>query len=310
MSPDPNWLFSATAQSAAAVFAIVAGFITTRILTLGVERRAITSQILQRQVRLNELEEHRGKLRRDKIEIVVDRMREHLKDTHVSGDDPLPPQEIAKRNADKDVPEDRLAREYQRLTVDLTKALEFITANVHTINYRERNVRAWLNSIGAETSEFDADFIQFLYETKRDELEWKAKSSTSPWSVPTLPSSLAAASRQLATDPLDEVNARLNETDLEMHLLARDVQILRERAPSLVMPRTAWWAIAILAFIGASGVVLPLSLIPAVSEERWMRPVIVGLFAFGLAALMVYIVAEFSSMLRPPGDPGSPPPAN
>lgn len=42
MTPDPNWLLSTTAQSAAALVAIVAGFLLSRVLAMVTERNGLT----------------------------------------------------------------------------------------------------------------------------------------------------------------------------------------------------------------------------------------------------------------------------
>ena len=41
MEPDPNWLLSTTAQSSAALVAIVGGFLLSRILALATERNGL-----------------------------------------------------------------------------------------------------------------------------------------------------------------------------------------------------------------------------------------------------------------------------
>jgi hypothetical protein len=296
LAADPNWLFSATAQSAAAVFAIVAGFITTRILGLAAERRAIGNQILEREVRLQKLGEHKAELVQDKVEIVVERFREDVKEFIVAEDKP-PPREIISGAADKDVPEDVLEPEFDGVLAQWAKVKEYVASNKHTIDHGEEDGRRWITKQGADPAEFDLDLMDHLYEQTRREL--------APFGslLPTFRLPPASAS----SDPRNEIDSKLNETDLEMQILAREVQNLRQRVPSLVMPRSGWWAIGILAYIGAFSVILPLSLMPATSEERWMRPLTLGLFASGLAALMVYIVIEFISMLRPPEDTGESP---
>ncbi len=301
MPADPNWLFSSTAQSAAAVFAIVAGFITTRILGLAAERRAITHQIAERQGRFEELKEHRAQLTREKVDMVVESFRADVKDLIMFDDEP-PPQEVISGRADRDVPEHVLKAEFDNIVGQWAKVRRFVSSKEHTIEYGEDDARIWLMKQGADPAEFDIVFVEHLYEKKRNELA-QAGAFVSSYPISTVQPS--------ASDPVVEIKTRLTEADLEVQILERELETLRQRLPSLVMPRSGWWAIAILAFIGASSVVLPLSFLPATNEERWMRPTIVGLFAAGLAALLVYIVWEFASMLQPPDDPESrPPPAH
>ena len=305
MPADPNWLFSSTAQSAAAVFAIVAGFITTRILGLAAERRAITHQIAERQGRFEELKEHRAQLTQEKVDMVVDRFREQVKDKTMFDNEP-PPQEVISGTADRDVPEHVLKAEFDNIVGQWAKVRSFISSKEQTIEYGEDDARRWLIKQGADPAEFDIVFVEHLYEEKRKEVA-PVGTTLSSFSISPGATSFVQPS---ASDPVVEINTRLTEADLEVQILERELETLRQRLPSLVMPRSGWWAIGILAFIGASSVVLPLSFLPATNEERWMRPTIVGLFAAGLAALLVYIVWEFASMLQPPDDPESrPPPA-
>jgi hypothetical protein len=45
MSTDPNWLYSTIAQSAAAIVAIIGGFITSSVISLNAEKRSLINQV-------------------------------------------------------------------------------------------------------------------------------------------------------------------------------------------------------------------------------------------------------------------------
>jgi hypothetical protein len=53
-SADPNWLFSTAAQSAAAIVAIVGGFIASRVIDLNARKRSIEGEISALEYRLQE----------------------------------------------------------------------------------------------------------------------------------------------------------------------------------------------------------------------------------------------------------------
>src|SRR5205085_1660535 len=57
---DPNWLLSSTAQSAAALVAIVGGFLVSRVITLSTERQG-----LERRLRAAEVERVHARRRLD-----------------------------------------------------------------------------------------------------------------------------------------------------------------------------------------------------------------------------------------------------
>src|SRR5665213_3686378 len=54
---DWNWLLSTTAQSAAALVAIVGGFLVTRLVTLSADREALRRRAHEIQVRIDGLEQ-------------------------------------------------------------------------------------------------------------------------------------------------------------------------------------------------------------------------------------------------------------
>jgi hypothetical protein len=66
MTPDLNWLLSTVAQSAAALVAIIAGFIASRLLALSAERSGLQSRLrdlnLQLEAKRNELQPIRQRL--------------------------------------------------------------------------------------------------------------------------------------------------------------------------------------------------------------------------------------------------------
>ena len=79
---DPNWLFSSTAQSAAAVFAIVGGFIATRVMNLASEREQTQHRLAEVRVTMRFHRDHIQELFRERNRVRLSRalfrVRENL----------------------------------------------------------------------------------------------------------------------------------------------------------------------------------------------------------------------------------------
>jgi hypothetical protein len=57
MATDPNWLYSTIAQSAAAIVAIIGGFITANVLKLSAEKESLVKQANEKRRRLDSMKE-------------------------------------------------------------------------------------------------------------------------------------------------------------------------------------------------------------------------------------------------------------
>ena len=57
MPTDPSWLYSTIAQSSAAIVAIIGGFITATVLMLTAEKRSLVTQVSDKRIMLDSLQE-------------------------------------------------------------------------------------------------------------------------------------------------------------------------------------------------------------------------------------------------------------
>ena len=298
MQPDPNWLFSATAQSAAAVFAIVGGFITTRILGLINERRGLVAQIEDRETRLAQFRSRSDALREDREHAVLYEAFSKVRTDLRNSAEAQTYADVLADTSEFSIPEDVVKTEYDRLLEAHAAARKFVDVHADSIDPQEHDVGRWLFKVDVDWRLFEWEFIDHFYHERRQEGMNSWEKMSDRLSIPTRSKS--------TDDPIENLVGRIAEVGDQIDSLQNELDILRQRAPSLTMPRSAWWMIGILGFIGAVSVVFPLSLLPSDDDSGWLRFVVVALFAAGLLALFTYIVFEFNALRDHPGDRASP----
>lgn len=291
MFDDPNWLMSSTAQSAAAVVAIVAGFITTRILVVSSERRALHLTILQRKNRIAFLDDRRKELTDNRRYLLLRQAFESVRNRLKNDEDPSI--EEVRADVGFGVPDDLLKSEFERLVSERNYVRSFVQENLGTIDSSDPDVERWVRRVALDPGKYEWDFIWHYFEA---ELERQREAERGPSSL--YMSSLAlprTSGYALEPNPEREIELELREVSMERRGVIGEIEALDASLDAVTMPTTTWIAIVILVYLSLTSVLFPLYLLPSSTTEEWMTPVVVGLFALGLLSLMGYIGVELNA---------------
>lgn len=268
------------------MFAIVGGFIATRVMTLASERVTTERRLSEVESNNRELEKRESQLEDDRYRTLLYRatfeVRSRLEDT---GRAP-PFEEVLKTSESLSVEREHLREAYESLLSDYENARRLVEQHQDKVDPGKPDFHLWLHNTGATNVlpdlELDLELLQSAYNqalrAKGYRPELRFVSSTLP--------------RAPVRDALDEIDDELREVGIRLRETAAQKLLLSERLEQLQPPPNLWWAFGILAYIGAVGVVFPLALLPIDSAGAWLRGLTVGLFGAGLLALGLYMVVQ------------------
>ncbi len=247
------------------------------------------AQIRSHREQISQLLESREGLVAKKRTLVNDRMAAKIRNELISHGEPPDRGALVRAASDVDVLESELYKKYDEVIVWWNLANQVVTGHSSLIRPGQ-TYDEWIQSeaiaFGDSAGDFGEAVMRHLFNEAHDSLYPTATSASASPVVEASP----------ADDDLRLVESKLMENLLDMRLANGEWSALSSRASSLVTPKSGWVLIGILVYIAASSAILPLSLMPAADQERWMRPVTVGLFAVGLTALLFYVVWEFASV--------------
>jgi hypothetical protein len=290
---DPNWLFSACAQTAGAIVAIVGGFLATRLVTLSSERNSLRQRIDIVLRRLTDAERRKATAKQ--------RLREWEErdfSSAVVGD-------VVDQNGVADVARLATTHETWEIPIERIRQLvEGIEASCRSAFEQLRNVEGLLDMefedvvrIMCEPTGLDREILGRVYHAVRREQAKDigavvARAATTNTGSPSAVVSLmeeiqlktgerTLAQQQLETASVDETNA----------ITERDA--LQARLEALRNPAGLRYAWCILAYMTAVGVALPLALLPSSQDALDLKWIILGPFFLGLVLLLHYFARVF-----------------
>lgn len=281
VSTDPNWLLSTTAQSAAALIAIVGGFLVSRLVSLGSEKQALER-------RLAELQGRYG--------IVRGRLQDVYEDRHaVSVDwlEDLALNEMVRRDAEITV--DEIIEEFtpRGATADeMREAAEDLLAAV-------RRVLAIVQGTGA-TTELGLIGKQHGYgplddRDKRILKEVHDQRSSSGALIARVAPRIGVAPEVERQDRRIEHEQQL---DAEVRALAAEAHVVKAQLRLLSTPPRLKLAVFVLVYFAVVSVVVPLYCMTRrpVPDGPLFRLAIVLLFVSGLGALLYYVSTSIGGL--------------
>ncbi|MCH7592225.1 MAG: hypothetical protein IH989_05555 [Planctomycetes bacterium] len=143
---DPNWLFASTAQSAAAVFAIVGGFIATRVMTLASERATTNRSLAENESTRATLSARESELKSESQGLKLWRALSGVKSTLLY-EDKVPPFDVVMRAKEStDFPEDILRAAYDGLLANYEHAKHFFEQHASQIDQND-NFTLWAHKV-------------------------------------------------------------------------------------------------------------------------------------------------------------------
>lgn len=293
---DYNWLLSTSAQSAAAIVAIVAGFVLSRVLALSAERNGLESRLKETERNLSfntgEAEEFEAARIDWEADSFLTSVRGRMVEAH--GDASL-----------EDLIEEEgcaLSREellpYFEREVEIIKRAFTFFKNHPFKSGPPQTVGAYLDEINEKVSRNElAIFSEVFQILKRQRQKTNAGLDKifgySSFDYGDLLSNITPASVSIAN--VNRYNEIVKERDsyrTNARLLQKQVQELQERLKYLGKPKGLWWGVCALVYFSVSGIVLPIVWLPVTSLQfssanRWI--VVTG-FVSGLLFVMIYLI--------------------
>lgn len=296
MPVDPNWLPATTAQSAAAMVAIIGGFLVSRLVSLAGQRQSLAQ-------RVNELH--------DETEMVSAEFSEVARERRAESFDIFRSWVADRLTEERGLLSAGLAAELLEEvprgsnTDELRPYLEELAAKVRLLAHvverstdpEKLSVQA-LQQEGLDVDDEDAHLLRLVREAEEER-----RNGGSLMFASALGSGLGPNPTYQALD-MQRQDARITregELRSRLALLAAQTTIAQRELSAIRSPREVWVGLAALTYLALVGVVFPLYLATRrpVPDSPGMRTTIVVLFCTGLAALLGYVVWSLMRLQRP-----------
>jgi hypothetical protein len=289
--PDVNWFFSSCAQTAGAIVAIIGGFLVTRLVSIGAERKGILRSRASATQRLDHARQRESEAEQDLRKLEAHEYRASVRYRIVSGDRQYTADALLQRYTGTFLSEPDLMRIQDEVREVAERArVAFGNLGDNQIADLEFDVAAARLATPPSVQDRDVFTLVFveLRRAARHRLQENRRLGFIPrpdWIETTtvsLPESIAQGNERSL------VFQRYAEAKLELDRARSELEAYGVQADSLDDWATLIPAWLLLFYISAVGVGLPLALLPAGEcATRWRVPVLV-LFLAGLAALLVY----------------------
>lgn len=292
---DPNWLLSTTAQSAAALVAIVGGFLVSRVVGLqstreGLlrQRRELSNQRAQVAAELQEVQTTR--YQRD-----IEEFRDECLAVVVKRRGDVTPEELLSEFVPRVSTREQLQGAAEALIDEVKKAWTEI-AQVWPDSQLNAPNLSWLRSQGVEIPKSsEAVYEAVAYQVE----ELRRKNLASPFAS-------VASSFPHITPQIEQHRDLALESESQMlqsRIQALDAQLDLVHAELLRIgrPRGVGMGIGVLSYLAVGSVILPIVMLASrpVPDSLLARRLIVVLFASGLVALLGYLIRAIRSLGRP-----------
>jgi len=292
---DPNWLFSACAQTAGAIVAIVGGFLATRLVTLNSERNSLSERIRIVSRRLDDARQRRAdaqrKLRKWEEKHFSNAIVRDIVDQKGAAD----AAQLADTHKTWDIPHKRLPVLVEHVQEQCITAFSVFRKSPGAIQHTSFDEMT--GAMTQQLSGLDREiFRQVYHEVSREQAEHIRNPITrmatleSPLLSVSMPSmeetQLKLGERTMAQQQIE--TASLDENSAKMEL-----EILTAQLVGLQRPWGLRYAWSILAYMTVVGVALPLGLLPSGERDAGLKWVVLGPFFLGLGLLLHYFAQMF-----------------
>jgi len=293
---DVNWFFSACAQTAGAIVAIVGGFLVTRLVSLGSERNGLLQSLAAVEQRLKVACDTQVALRKKatlqeeagfRSVVIPD-----IVEKRGAFDLGLLLQQHYEFNLEKGQLQ-QIAEDVARCVRDACKILSQLPNRDLANREFEEIALALGDTIPSEERDIYQEVFREEQQRARDK-EWSSLDRLTN-GVPNIPIISFKASQIEAIEEADlkrhlhEASVAVTHAELERETIQQ--QLRKTSTPKGLLP--AWF---ILLYLSIVGVGVPLALLPAgACALGWRTPVLV-LFLIGLASLLVYFVLTLRAM--------------
>lgn len=282
MSADPNWLLSALAQSAAALVAIIGGFLISRVIATAAERDAIRrrlatldSQVDARQRRLSEIDKDLNWL--DALDVYY----EHLDRIMTGGPEVV--SDILRGIPASDVLGSLLTRMAQRAQ----QAIDVLRPH-----FVDGHPPPQLDDL-RRAGKLRDDIEDFFYEDAWQHIDVYEHRYSPPLEDlrVVLPSETPAVRGPTRADRRFHLEGTRDDVEHELNALRSERERQRAELESLVVPDEVRQGVWVLSYFALAGIMFPLTVqaVGVVNVAGWLRALLVIGFASGLALLLWFL---------------------
>ncbi|MCK4731035.1 MAG: hypothetical protein KAT65_01130 [Methanophagales archaeon] len=277
---DPNWFYSALAQSAAAIVGLIGAFVTSRVMMMAGERS-------RREKRIDEINAEIKELERQNVPLL-----EYIN-------------EVNRKIEEEDRKEDEgRVNDFLR-----AKKPELDLENLPTADEMLKELREG-NRINIFDEKFNSMFKE-KYNVLKEEISVEKEEAAQPKRISSLGGLLAgiqSPETNLRTprllrstpDPLFKKNRGMKEeNDKKISDKNAIIQELQGQLKQMILPKHFKWFIISIIYFTVGGVILPLLLLPITPEQHLVwKPRVVFLFVTGLIAVFLYIFIEIKYITK------------
>ena len=264
---DPNWLLATMAQSAAAMVAVIGGFLVSRIITLSVERQSLDRRSRELGEKTAEVETALCRARERRQAMSWEWFVDLAANACARAQGNMPVDELADKHPIRGVPESEMLAMACRLNGKMRTVFQHIAS--------EENPKEVEIPRGQEK----------IYQAALVVLEVR-------WSLGMQTFSESGRYDRLIREE-DQLATELAVLEREQHFFAQEL----DRATP---PKGLGWGVGVLGYLTAVGVIAPviaLAMRPVPSSAA-SRLVLVALFISGLVILFVYLVYAVRQLRR------------
>jgi F0F1-type ATP synthase membrane subunit b/b' len=279
---DPNWFYSALAQSAAAIVGLIGAFVTSRVMMMAGERS-------RREKRIDEINAEIKELERQ-----IDEINAEIKELERQN---VPLLEYINEVNRKIEEEDRKEDEGRVNDFLRAKKPELDLENLPTADEMLKELREG-NRINIFDEKFNSMFKE-KYNVLKEEISVEKEEAAQPKRISSL-GGLLAGIQSPAPDPLfKKYRGIKEENDKKISDKNAIIQELQGQLKQMILPKHFKWFIISIIYFTVGGVILPLLLLPITPEQHLVwKPRVVFLFVTGLIAVFLYIFIEIKYITK------------
>ena len=259
---DPNWFYSALAQSAAAIVGLIGAFVTSRVMMMASERSRIEK-------RINEINAEIKALKRQDMPL-----SDYINEVD--------------RKDNEDTINDFLQAKRPELNLENLPTVEELL--------KELLEEESIEKVNEEFNTMFKEKYKVLIENIRTEKGNVAfPSQYLSLSVPSF------IPNKHKYDRYNEYKGRVEKNDTEINYKDAKIQELQQQVSQIILPEHFKGLIFALIYFTIVGVILPLWLLPITPEQHLVwKPIVLVFFITGLFAVFLYIFIEIKHITKKP----------
>lgn len=264
---DPNWLLATMAQSAAAMVAVIGGFLVSRIITLSVERQSLDRRSRELEEKTAEVETVLCRARERRQAMSWDWFVDLAATACAQARGKMPDAELADRHPIRGAPESEMLAMACKLNEKMRALLEQVASAENPLE---------LKIPRGQESIYQAAFIV-------SNVNWRP-----------------GGQGFSAFDRYDRLIRDEDQLATELAVLEREQTFFEQELDRVTPPKGLGWGVGVLGYLTAVGVIAPvvaLAMRPVPSSPA-SRLVLVALFISGLAILFVYLIYAARQLRR------------